>query len=436
MVFVCFVHSLCQNYANMKAKTQLIQDIRYTKQDDNTFPVRLRITYTVAGKTIQKYIPTGESLTKADWKKMISARPGDLKDKKLDLDEKEKKARAILDKMPIFSLDTFKANFEGNQVSLGTLDKAFELRINELNKAESIGTAIIYNNARVSLQKFRKHILLADITTDFLSQYEKWMRKAGATWTTIGMYLRCVRALINKAITNGEISAYPFGRGKYEIKSQEGEKKALTLAEIKKIYDYKPENSTTAMAKDFFMFSYLGNGMNVKDICQLKYKDIQGDILRFSRAKTSETRTKKKEIRVILREDLKAIIKRWGNKDRKPENYIFNILQPGLSAQDEKRLINQFTGLLNDHLKLIAEAKGIDKNLTTYVARHSFATILKRSGASTELISEALGHSDLKTTRHYLASFEDETLKMATSALVDFNSIKPTKKGKIINLKN
>lgn len=418
----------------MKAKTQLIQDTRYTKQGENTFPVRLRITFTTDGKTIQKYFPTGESLTKADWKKMMSARPGDLKDKKLELDAKEKKARGILEKMPHFSFDVFKTNFEGNSIGLGSLNNAFEAYIKTLNKTDRVGTAICYENARVSLEKFRKNILLPDITVDFLTQYEKWMRKAGASWTTIGMYLRCVRALINEAIRNGELSAYPFGRGKYEIKSEEGDKESLTLAEVKKIYDYKPEDIATLKAKDFFIFSYLSNGMNVKDICQLKYRDIQGDVLRFNRAKTSETRTKKKEIKVILRKDQKDIIKRWGNKDKSPDNFIFPILQHGLTAIEQKRLINQFTGLMNDYLKAIAKDRGINKNITTYVARNSFATVLKRSGASTELISEALGHSDLKTTRHYLASFEDETLKMATNALVDFYNVKPTKKGKVINI--
>lgn len=418
----------------MKAKTQLILDTRYTKQGENTFPVRLRITYTIDGKTIQRYFPTGENMTKGDWKKMISARPGDFKDKKLELDAKEQKSRAILDRMPVFSLEVFKANFEGNRTGIGTLDKAFEIRINELNNADSIGTAIIYSNARASLRKFQKHVMLAEIDVDFLNRYEKWMRKAGTTWTTIGMYLRCVRALLNIAIRDGEISNYPFGRGKYEVKSQEGDKKALSLAEVKKIFDYKPEYETTAMVKDLFLFSYLANGMNVKDICQLKYSNIDGEILKFSRAKTSQTKTKIKEIRVIYRKELQQIVKKWGNKNASPDTYIFPILRKGLSPKDEKRLINQFTGLMNDHLRLIAQATGIDKKLTTYVARHSFATILKRSGATTELISEALGHSDLRTTRHYLASFEDETLKMATSALINFDGIKPAKKGKVVNL--
>lgn len=420
----------------MKAKTQIIQDIRYSKQDDNTFPVRLRITFTVEGKTIQKYISLEENLTKADWKKMNSARPGDLKDKKLDLDAKEKKARDILDKMPHFSFEVFKTNFEGTQMVLGTLSNAFEVHIKALNESDRIGTAICFKNAKVSLEKFRKHVLLPDITVDFLNQYEKWMRKAGASWTTIGMYLRCVRILINKAIHAGELPAtfYAFGSGKYEIKSEEGEKKSLTLAEVKKIYDYQPEDKSTAMVKDFFIFSYLCNGMNVQDICTLKFNSIQGDILKFTRAKTSATTTRKKEIKVILRKDQKTIIKKWGNKDQNPNNYIFPILRPGQTSQEQKRLVNQFTGLMNDHLKLIAKFTGINQNLTTYVARHSFATILKRSGASMELISEALGHSELKTTKHYLASFEDETLKMATSALLAFDNIKPGKKAKVINI--
>ena len=71
-------------------------------------------------------------------------------------------------------------------------------------------------------------------------------------------------------------------------------------------------------------------------------------------------------------------------------------------------------------MKEVAKAQGISQPVTTYSARHSFATVLKRSGASTEFISDALGHSNLNTTKNYLASFEDETLQKTTDALTAF----------------
>jgi integrase len=95
---------------------------------------------------------------------------------------------------------------------------------------------------------------------------------------------------------------------------------------------------------------------------------------------------------------MQQIIKKWGNPSSE-NNYIFPILSPGLNELNVREGFENFTVLINKELKNIAADVGIEKNLTTYVARHSFATVLKRSGSSIQLISETLGHSDLKTTQ-------------------------------------
>jgi site-specific recombinase XerD len=76
--------------------------------------------------------------------------------------------------------------------------------------------------------------------------------------------------------------------------------------------------------------------------------------------------------------------------------------------------------LINDHMKAIVKALGINQPVTTYCARHSFATILKNSGVSTEFISEALGHASLATTKTYLAGFEQDAIKKTTDLLISF----------------
>ena len=75
-------------------------------------------------------------------------------------------------------------------------------------------------------------------------------------------------------------------------------------------------------------------------------------------------------------------------------------------------------------MKQIARKLGLDKGVTTYFARHSFATVLRNSGVSTEFISEALGHSDIKTTQNYLAGFEQDTIHKTTDALMNFDKLK------------
>ena len=70
-------------------------------------------------------------------------------------------------------------------------------------------------------------------------------------------------------------------------------------------------------------------------------------------------------------------------------------------------------------MAMIGKALGID-HISTYTARHSFATVLKRSGANIAYISESLGHQDLKTTENYLASFEREEREKNADLLTKF----------------
>lgn len=117
----------------------------------------------------------------------------------------------------------------------------------------------------------------------------------GNSITTVGIYLRYLRTLINNAIAEGSLSRehYPFGKRKYDIPAADNIKKALTLKDIAAIYYYQPEAGTYAdMAKDYWIFMYPCNGINVKDLCLLKYENLKENVLEFRRAKT--VRTKKK----------------------------------------------------------------------------------------------------------------------------------------------
>jgi integrase/recombinase XerD len=177
------------------------------------------------------------------------------------------------------------------------------------------------------------------------------------------------------------------------------------------------------MCRDFWIFIYLCNGLNVKDFCLLKYKNIEEDFIVFNRAKTILTRRSNPEpIRVAMKEDAKRIITKWGQKPLSPDNYIFPFLRFEMSLEKQRDSIKLITALINEHMKQIALQIGIDKPVTTYYARHSFATILKNSGVSTEFISEALGHTSLETTKNYLAGFEKDTIRKTTDVLTSFKN--------------
>jgi integrase len=155
----------------------------------------------------------------------------------------------------------------------------------------------------------------------------------------------------------------------------------------------------------------------------LKYKDIQGDLLIFNRSKTIRSRrSNPNPIRIALKDDTKRIILKWGQPKLSSETYIFPHLKGGITAKDIRNTVQLLTHLINEHMKKIATDLEICKPITTYYARHSFATILKNSGVSTEFIGEALGHSSLSTTKKYLAGFEQDAIKLATDVLISFKN--------------
>lgn len=401
------------------ATTAIFIDKYHPKQDGKC-AVSIRVTY----DRKKRYYPTPVNLTEPDFLKTQGSKPREpFKEIALALQAYENKAADIIKNLPIFTWEAFERQYLTNRGAKDSVFFAFAEYIKVLKESERIGTAVSYECAQSSIKKFKEDLRFAEVTPDLLKRYEKWMLANDNSVTTVGIYLRSLRTLFNNAIADGLISKelYPFGKKKYEIPTGKNIKKALTLSDIELLYNYKPEpGSSDEKARDFWLFMYLCNGINVKDLCLLKHDNIKGDIIEFERAKTARTKRTVEPIRVVITEDAKEIMNKWGNKNMIGKNFIFPVLSKGLSPERERNLIQLLTKFINKHMKKIAVELGISNDVTTYAARHSFATILQRSGASTEFISEALGHGNIKTTQSYLAGFEDNSKREVIKALTAF----------------
>ncbi|GAA4399816.1 site-specific integrase [Nibrella viscosa] len=330
-----------------------------------------------------------------------------------------------------------------------------------MDSAGRIGNALNYELAAKSLRRFvdsfsdeeRKEFLNIPIprrtsqprpaatlryehlTPEFLTTYEQWMQHfgklpktekkqpTGATLTTVGIYLRHVRSVVNDAIENGLMSrdAYPFGRTKYVIPAGANVKKALPKADIDKIKAYEPTPGTTEQrSHDLWLFSYFCNGANMTDICRLTWNqvDLKEGKITFIRQKTARSK-KQNQTPIVahLRPETTAIIQRWGTADKRPNSYVFPFLSADMTERRKKLTVKQVVKLTNKWMSKIAETLGIEGDTDTYSARHSFATSLLKSKAPLAFISKSLGHTNLKTTESYLGSFDDEEAKAFLSAL-------------------
>lgn len=406
---------ICYNMA--KALTEIYLHTYY-KDKKNRCKVYLKVTS--EGK--RKLYKTDYVLTEKEFTQVMSEKPGKLKEIKLKLMAIEKKASDIIrDEMEFFSWEQFERLFQTNRGTKKDLEFLFNQYIDDLRSQKRIGTAVSYECARTSLLKFKSGAKLLDVTPAFLRSYEQWMLDKQASKTTIGIYLRSLRTIFNQCITSGLITSthYPFHQ--YEIPTSENIKKALNIEDIGRIFHYNSNNEVTNKMKDYWLFMYLCNGINVKDMCLLKYSNIQGDFLEFNREKTIRTKRKSYPIRLAIQDRAKDIIQRRGQRMLSKDAYVFPEVQKGLTAERERQLIQQLTSLINTHMKAVAKDLKLKGPVTTYAARHSFATVLKRSGVSIEFISEALGHSNVKTTQNYLDKFQDEALKENTKSLTAFN---------------
>jgi integrase/recombinase XerD len=210
----------------------------------------------------------------------------------------------------------------------------------------------------------------------------------------VGIYLRNLRHIFNREKIDESI--YPFGVNKYEIPTGKNIKKALSLDDVIKIANYEPKNDSEAFARDMWIFSFQANGMNMKDVFSLKRGNISDNMIIYVREKTIRTKREGSKIQVSLKPESREIIQRWGNVIQlgEKEPYVFPFLRKDMTHQQIKATVKQLIKNINKWMKKITAELGIEANVTTYYARHSFATILKRSGVSTEFISDSLGHGN------------------------------------------
>ena len=411
--------------------TAIILEKRVTTKADK-HPVKLRITYKRKRKYYQliedETTLKGEHYTIDEFEALYNEETRNkqpYKKTRLKFDAVEKRAIEIIDDvLNQFSFEAFEREYKNDKTKDEDIQAYFETKATELDKEHKIQTATLYRSTFKSLMQFDNDISFEKITSSYLKKYEKWMLENNHTYTTIGMYLRNLRHIINRAIADNVINEYPFSKNKevekskYSIPEANNFKKALTISDIELLINHRPEKKNEKQALDYWLFSYLCNGMNMADIANLKYKNIKENNIEFIRQKTKDTSKKINIIRVLIIPEIQEIIDDLGNTDKEPENYIFPIFKAEFSELEKHNRLKQHIKNTNKYIRRVAKDVGINENITTYWARHSYSTILKRSGAPIEFISEQLGHQSTQVTKNYLDSFEDEQRAKYSASLL------------------
>jgi len=277
--------------------------------------------------------------------------------------------------------------------------------IDQLKADNKIGNAWVYESTVNVLKIFHPtdDLYFEDIDYQFLTQYNSFQVKRGIKHNTVYLYLRTIRIFYNKAIKSKVVdkALYPFDD--YKLRPEKTRKRAVETDVIRAIRNFDlPVNSPIWHNRNYFMLSFYLIGISVVDLCLLTKSNIKGGRVIYKRRKTGRWYDIKLHTEAI---EIIALYKS-GSK------YLLPIADDQADT-DEKlmRGIKYKTKIINKYLNRIVKQLRLDQKITTYTARHSWATIAKRAGFSIELIAEALGHEyGNRTTAVYLDTFDQSVI--------------------------
>ncbi|MGB5927781.1 MAG: tyrosine-type recombinase/integrase [Cyclobacteriaceae bacterium] len=426
------------------ATCTLFHDTRNKNTD--SFPIVLRISH----KGNRKDIPTAYKVSKSDWndnKKLIkgtypnSSRANSrLKNKiaiateviseygfvlknmtvvqlasaiKEHLDEAEKEKLPPLTVLPTKSHRT-------------TLKDYSEKVIARYEKAKRFGMANSFKDSVKVFLRFHGNdqLVISDIDETFLEELEADYVGSGNKINGLGVSLRGIRRIFNLSIKDKETEIdandYPFGRGGYSIKREKSQKRAVKLDVIQAIRDLKlEEGSASWHHRNYFMFMFNMRGMNFIDMAFLRKDAIKDSRIRYKRRKTKRGNSVK-EFDIKITDDAQRIIDCYSQRNNKSD-LVFPIMEDVINSGDDQKIYALYQNRLRNHnrrLNTIGKAIGLDTKLTTYVARHTFATAGLHKGVSKAQIGDMLGHTSYYTTEAYFDDFDKEVLDDAADQIL------------------
>lgn len=388
-------------------------------RNDGSRPVYLRCTY--KGKS--KHFPLNLYAFPDEWDKKTArfkkSRPTWRQENDLLLKIESRAADALLAMKRDNTLFTFarfeQATFGGETPIMSRNLAAYTKSVSaELESEGNVGNATFYASLASVISAYQSDCVLADIDLVWVERFERHLRRdRGNGDGGVSATLRTLRAVCNRAIKDGAPSEwYPFRN--YKIKKATSQSRALSLDDFRKIESFAPTpGSREEIALDLFRLSFYFRGANMADLARLTTENVVGSRLEFVRHKTR--RKKATLFSVPISEKAAAILERYKGKN---DPYLLPIIKPGSDEKAMRRQIGAATKSANYGIREVARSAGVEPlKIEFYTARHTYATALKTKGIPIEIISELLGHSDLKTTGIYLARFDSEVLDAADKAL-------------------
>jgi site-specific recombinase XerD len=312
---------------------------------------------------------------------------------------------ALLDKRSDYTVDEL-AEYYVNRSFNGNLFPFMDYQIKKLKSENRPKTASIYATTKRSFSRFRngQDVKIDKIEGELIVKYQAYLKNTVITMNSISCYMRALRAIYNQAVNKGlAIQKNPFREVYTGI--DKTAKRAVNkdvVFRLKKLNLSKQKS--LELARDIFMFSFYMRGMSFVDMANLRKNNLKNGYITYTRSKTKQSLTVKVE------KCMEEIISRHGKQT------VDDYLLPIYTAQNRDHTSHLRT--YNKRLRQISKLLELDKPLSSYVARHSWATLALHKGISVKVISECMGHENENTTRIYLASLDQTIIDKANAKII------------------
>lgn len=280
------------------------------------------------------------------------------------------------------------------------LSTYLEKELHRLVACRAESTMTNYRTAVRALMVYLEHdVPLKAVDAVIIGGFERRLREQGICLNTISCYMRSLRSLLGEPLRGAFGSVYT-GNARTE-------KRSLSLDCISRLRNLTlQEGCFDALARDVFLFSFYAMGMPFVDVANLRHHQLSADALVYHRQKTGQ------RIVVPLEPPLLDIIARYDGQGA--DHRIFPLLEHG-NMREYQLVLARY----NRALRRLALKAGIGKKLTSYVARHSWASAAYGQNVDLSVISHALGHTNPNTTLVYIREIDDQRVKEANELIIN-----------------
>lgn len=279
-------------------------------------------------------------------------------------------------------------------------------------KVGRLGTAKTYRDALSSFARFRQgtDIALDELNAEMMTLYEAWMKSRGLKRNSSSCYLRTLRTLYRKAVEMGLTTDKGIFRHVFTGFAKTS-KRAIPLEAIRTIRLLRlPAGSPLIFARDMFILSIYLQGISFVDLAYLRKSDIRNGVLQYDRKKTRQS------LNIGWEPSMQAIVETYAHLTTESP-YLLPIITHADGT--ERQQYEKAEHNINRNLKKIGRIAGLRIPLTTYVARHTWATTMRDMGYDLSIVSTGLGHDSLKTTQIYLSSIDTTVVMEANKKMID-----------------